>query len=145
MKGTMSAIHIYSITVTPEAIDANGHASNIDFVRWMQEAAVAHSDAAGCTAATLAAGATWVVRSHQIEYLRPAFENDRIDVRTWVVDFRRAFSRRKYEFVRADDQTVLARGETNWVFIEVGSGRPRSIPANIAAMFELIPDEPQKP
>jgi|SRR5689334_22562751 len=145
MKGTMSAIHIYSITVTPEAIDANGHASNIEFVRWMQEAAVAHSDAAGCTAATLAAGATWVVRSHQIEYLRPAFENDRIDVRTWVVDFRRAFSRRKYEFVRADDQTVLARGETNWVFIEVGSGRPRSIPANIAAMFELIPDEPQKP
>jgi len=141
----MSAIHIYSITVTPEAIDANGHASNIEFVRWMQEAAVAHSDAAGCTAATLAAGATWVVRSHQIEYLRPAFENDRIDVRTWVVDFRRAFSRRKYEFVRADDQTVLARGETNWVFIEVGSGRPRSIPANIAAMFELIPDEPQKP
>jgi len=145
MKGTMSAIHIYSITVTPEAIDANGHASNIEFVRWMQEAAVAHSDAAGCTAATLAAGATWVVRSHHIEYLRPAFENDRIDVRTWVVDFRRAFSRRKYEFVRADDQTVLARGETNWVFIEVGSGRPRSIPANIAAMFELIPDEPQKP
>jgi len=141
----MSAIHIYSITVTPEAIDANGHASNIEFVRWMQEAAVAHSDAAGCTAATLAAGATWVVRSHHIEYLRPAFENDRIDVRTWVVDFRRAFSRRKYEFVRADDQTVLARGETNWVFIEVGSGRPRSIPANIAAMFELIPDEPQKP
>jgi acyl-CoA thioester hydrolase len=139
----MSAIHIYPITVSLEAIDANGHANNIEFVRWMQEAAVSHADAAGCTAATLAAGSTWVVRSHQIEYLRPAFKDERIDVRTWVVDFRRAFSRRKYEFVRAGDQTVLARGETNWVYLEVSSGRPRSIPTNIAGMFELIPDEPK--
>ena len=138
----MSAVHMYPITVTSESIDANGHASNIEFVRWMQEAAVAHADAAGCTAATLAAGATWVVRSHEVEYLRPAFKDDRIDVRTWVVDFRRAFSRRKYEFVRTSDQTVLARGETNWVFIETATGRPRSIPPAIAGMFELIPDAP---
>src|SRR5262249_27019445 len=108
----MSAIHIYPITVTPESIDANGHASNIECVRWLQEAAVRHAEAAGCTAATLQATATWVVRSHHIEYLRPAFEDERIDVRTWVVDFRRAFSRRKYEFLRTADQTVLARGET---------------------------------
>lgn len=140
----MSAIHIYPIIVSAEAIDANGHANNIEFVRWMQEAAVAHADAAGCTAATLVAGATWVVRSHQIEYLRPAFNDDRIDVRTWVADFRRAFSRRKYEFLRQSDQTVLARGETNWVFVDVSTGRPRSIPANIASMFELVSDEPER-
>jgi len=140
----MSAIHIYPIIVSAEAIDANGHANNIEFVRWMQEAAVAHADAAGCTAATLAAGATWVVRSHQVEYLRPAVKDDRIDVRTWVADFRRAFSRRKYEFLRQSDQTVLARGETNWVFVDVSTGRPRSIPANIASMFELVPDEPDR-
>ncbi len=136
----MPAIHVYPVTVKAESIDANGHANNIEFVRWMQEAAVSHADTAGCTAATLAGGATWVVRSHQIEYLRPAFVDERIDVRTWVVDFRRAFSRRKYEFVRVEDQTVLARGETNWVFIETRTGRPRSIPADIAGMFELMPD-----
>ncbi len=141
----MSAIHVFSITVPLESIDANGHASNIEFVRWMQEAAVSHADAAGCTAATLAAGATWVVRSHQVEYLRPAFKDDRIDVRTWVADFRRAFSRRKYEFVRAADQTVLARGETNWVYVEITSGRPKSIPPNIAAMFQIIPEETPRP
>ena len=140
----MPAVHNYSVTVTAESIDANGHASNIEFVRWMQEAAVAHADAAGCTAATLAAGSTWVVRSHQIEYLRPAFKDDRLDVRTWVVDFRRSFSRRKYEFVRPDDQTVLARGETNWVFIDAATARPKSIPPALAAMFELIPDDPPR-
>jgi len=138
----MSPIHTYPLTVTANSIDANGHANNIEFVRWMQEAAVSHADAAGCTTATLAAGATWVVRSHQIEYLRPAFADDRLEVRTWVVDFRRAFSRRKYEFIRAADQTVIARGETNWVYIEAATARPRSIPPAIAVLFQLIPDAP---
>jgi acyl-CoA thioester hydrolase len=138
-----AAIHIHEITVGPEAIDANGHANNIEFVRWMQEAAVAHADAAGCTAATREAGATWVVRSHQIEYHRPAFAGDGVQVRTWVADFRRAFSRRRYEFVRASDQTVLARGETDWAFIDLAAGRLRTVPPAIVGMFILLPDQPK--
>jgi acyl-CoA thioester hydrolase len=136
------ALYIHEITVGPAAIDANGHANNIEFVRWMQEAAVAHADAAGCTAATRDAGATWVVRSHQIEYQRPAFAGDLLQVRTWVMDFRRAFSRRQYEFVRASDQQVLARGQTDWVFVDVNSGKPRSVPPEIVGMFTLLPDGP---
>jgi acyl-CoA thioester hydrolase len=125
------------LTVGPSAIDANGHANNVEFVRWMQDAAVAHADAAGCTAATVAAGGAWVVRSHRIEYLRPAFAGDRVAVVTWVADFRRAFSLRKYEFVRPVDNSVLARGETDWVYVDAGTGRPRSIPDPIRAMFEI--------
>ena len=135
---TPSARFTFDLTVGPSAIDANGHANNVEFVRWMQDAAVAHADAAGCTAATLAAaGGAWVVRSHRIEYLRPAFAGDRLAVVTWVADFRRAFSLRKYEFVRPVDNLVLARGETDWVYVDSGTGRPRSIPDPIRAMFEI--------
>ena len=88
----MSPTHHHECDVPPTAIDANGHVNNIEFVRWMQDAAVAHSDAVGCTAATMAAGATWVVRSHHIEYRRPAFAGDRIRVVTWVENNRRAFA-----------------------------------------------------
>jgi acyl-CoA thioester hydrolase len=133
----MAQIHIYEIHISPEAIDANGHANNVEFVRWMQEAATSHATLAGCTAATQAAGATWVVRSHHIEYLRPAFAGDRVEVRTWVADFRRAFSLRKYEFVRQGDGELLARGETDWVFVDSASGRPRSIPEPIREMFAI--------
>src|SRR4051812_34327673 len=108
----MSPTHVHELVVPPSAIDANGHANNVAFVAWMQDAAVAHADAAGCTAATQSAGATWVVRSHHVEYLKPAFAGDRVEVRTWVVDVRRAFSTRKYEFVRRDNagvETTLAR------------------------------------
>jgi acyl-CoA thioester hydrolase len=131
----MTQPHVYEVEVAETAIDTNGHASNIEYLRWMQEAAVAHSDAVGCTDATRAAGATWVVRSHHVEYLRPAFAGDRLEVRTWVADFRRAFSLRKYELVRRGDGLLLARGETNWAFVDAASGRPRSVPEHIRGLF----------
>jgi acyl-CoA thioester hydrolase len=137
----MSQLFHHEFDVPPAAIDANGHVNNIEFVRWMQDAAVAHSDAVGCTAATTAAGATWVVRSHHVEYRRPAFAGDRIRVVTWVEDNRRAFSLRKYRFERLPDNTVLAEGETDWAFLDLQSGRPRSIPDAIRAMFVTRHDE----
>lgn len=133
----MTHTHVLEIEVAPSAIDGNGHVNNVEYVRWMQDAATSHADASGCTALTRASGATWVVRTHHVDYRRPAFAGDRIDVRTWVADFRRVFSLRKYEFVRRGDGVVLARGETDWVFVDAGSGRPRSIPEAIQAVFEL--------
>jgi len=133
--------HRHEIQVARSSIDANGHANNIEFVRWMQEAAIAHADVRGCTAATREAGAVWVVHTHHIEYLRPAFAGDRIQVLTWLANLRRAFSLRKYEFVRVSDNVVLARGETDWVFVDASTGRPRSIPESIKLMFEP-PDQP---
>jgi acyl-CoA thioester hydrolase len=127
----------FEIDVDASLIDANGHVNNVEFVRWMQDAATRHADATGCTAATAAAGATWVARSHHVEYLRPAFAGDRVRVQTWVADCRRAFSTRRYRFTRPSDGTKLARGETDWVFVDAATGRPRSIPEPIKAMFEL--------
>ncbi len=132
---TTPAAHEYEFDVPPGAIDENGHVNNVEHVRWMQEAAVRHFESVGGNALMAAARATWVVRSHHVEYLRPALRGERIRVRTWVEDFRRVMSRRRYEFVRADDATVLARGETEWVFVDATSGRPKAIPAEIQALF----------
>jgi len=140
-------VHAYEFDVDAALIDANGHVNNVEFVRWMQEAAVRHADAAGCTAATVAAGATWVVRSHHIDYLRPALAGDRVRVLTWVADFRRAFSLRRYRFLKGTDETLLAKGETDWVFVDATAGRPRSVPEEIKRMFDVAPEgwEPGKP
>jgi len=131
----MPQLHCYQFAVPAAAIDRNGHVNNVEFVRWMQDAAVDHSNAVGCTAATKAAGCTWVVRSHTIDYLRPAFAGEAIEIRTWIDDYRRSFSKRKYEFHRISDGAVLARGETNWVYIDAASGRPKSIPPEIQRLF----------
>jgi acyl-CoA thioester hydrolase len=129
--------HRRLLTVSPDAIDQLGHVNNIEYVRWMQDVAVSHSDSVGCTAATQADGAAWVARRHVIEYLRPAFAGDRIEARTWVGGGRRASSIRNYEFVRVggEDEVLLARGETEWVYVDLASGRPRSVPDAIRALF----------
>ena len=133
----MDGIFRYQFHVPAAAIDANGHVNNVEYVRWMQEAATSHADAVGCTTATQAHGATWVVRSHRIEYYRPALAGDLVLVRTWVTDFRKVMSLRKYEFVHAADESVLAAGETDWVYIDSTTGRPRRIPPEIQSMFVL--------
>ena len=138
----MPQVFHHEFEVPPSAIDANGHVNNIEFVRWMQDAAMAHSDAVGCTAATTAAGATWVVRSHHIEYRRPAFAGDRIRVVTWVENNRRAFSLRKYRFERLPDGQALAEGETDWALLDLQSNRPKSIPESITALFQPPPPTP---
>lgn len=132
---SMSRMFHHEFTVPASAIDANGHANNVEFVRWMQDVAIAHADAVGCTAATLALGATWVVRTHRIGYRRPALLGERVRAVTWVENHRRAFAARRYRFERADGGELLAEGETDWVFVDADSGRPRSVPEEIKAMF----------
>ena len=87
----MSADHrIYSkrFPVPAEAIDVQGHVNNLAYVEWMQDVAIEHSAAAGWPMSRyLALGAVWVVRSHFIEYLRPAFSGEPLAVHTWVPRF----------------------------------------------------------
>ena len=139
----MQVIFRYRFIVGPEAIDVNGHVNNVVYVQWMQDVAVQHADAAGCTDATQRIGAMWVARSHKIEYLSPAFAGDQITALTWVVNLRRVRTLRRYRFVRTDDGTVLAKGETEWVLVDAQSGRPRSIPDEVRGAYPLVPEGPE--
>jgi acyl-CoA thioester hydrolase len=137
----MSQIYRYELTVPEDAVDVNGHVNNLEYLRWMQYAAILHSDSQGCTKVTTAAGATWIVRMHRVEYLRPAFAGEQIIILTWVSNFRRVQSLRKYRIIRVKDNAVLVEGETDWVFVDAKTGRLRSIPKNVIAAFEILPKE----
>ena len=140
----MQPIYRHQFTVSQDAIDENGHVNNVVYVQWMQDVAVLHSSATGCTEMTRDIGAMWVARSHKIEYLSPAFAGEQIEALTWVVNFRKVRSLRRYKFVRAADQAVLARGETDWVLMDTKKGRPRVIPKEVSEVFVLV-DEDQEP
>jgi acyl-CoA thioester hydrolase len=137
----MPPIYTHEFIVSEGTLDENGHANNVAYVQWMQNIAVLHSWDSGCTRATQAAGASWVVRSHQIEYFHPAFLGDTLLVLTWVVNFRRAISLRRYKFIRQKDKSVLAKGETNWVFVAAKTGRPITIPEEVRKTFHLVTED----
>jgi len=138
VNSDLAARFEYPHVVAHEDIDELGHAGNYHYVRWMQHAAVAHSAANGLSAERYRElGAGWVVRSHQITYLKPAFEGDALVIETWVANLRSATSLRRYRIRRADG-TLLARAETDWAFINYATQRPVRIPAEVAACFEIV-------
>jgi acyl-CoA thioester hydrolase len=135
----ISAIYSLHIDVPPDAIDANRHVNNLVYLKWMQDVAVAHSAAVGWPMDRyFRIGATWVVRSHFVEYLRPAFEGDALRVHTWVDGMEERRSLRRYLFRRERDGAVMARAETLWVFVDVQTGRPRRIPESLRADFTIV-------
>jgi len=119
-----------------------GHANNVAYVQWMQDAALAHSAAQGWPAQRYQkSGSGWVVRAHAITYHEPAREGDEVVVQTWVATLGRVTSLRRYRMYREAMIALLAHAETNWAFIDYASGRPKRVLAEIAAAFVLVPDE----
>jgi acyl-CoA thioester hydrolase len=139
----MPAIYDHSHRVTPDEIDGLGHVNNLHYLKWMQTAAVAHSTAQGWPAERYRRmGTAWVVRTHHVDYLQPAFAGDELIIRTWIADFRKVTSLRKYKIVRSGDGTLLACGETNWAFLGLEPYALRRIPPELSSAFELVlPDQ----
>lgn len=140
----MPAVYHWTHTVTADSIDEQGHVNNLEYLRWMQSAAVAHSSVQGWPPDRyVEEGSAWVVRTHFIEYLVPAFEGDDVRVETWVTGFQKVTSLRRYRIVRASDDKLLANAETNWAYIGRKHGVPRRIPQELIESFEPVPDADQ--
>ncbi len=125
-EGAYSDVYEHVLTVPGERIDENGHLNNVAYVQWMQDVAILHFTALGGVEMMEKEKASWVARSHRIEYLRPAYRGDELLVTTWISTMEGVRSRRRYEFAKGGQ--VLARGETDWVFVDAETGRPRRIP-----------------
>jgi len=115
-------------------IDELGHVSNLVYLRWVLEVAMAHSRSLGWDhAAYLALGSVFVVRRHEIDYVAQVTVGQTISAETWVDDWKQASCIRKTELLR--DGKVVARASTTWAFISLGSGRPVRIPDELRALF----------
>jgi acyl-CoA thioester hydrolase len=127
------------IEIRPEDIDALGHVNNVVFLRWVQEAAVAHWSA--LTNEIQKAEVVWVVARHEIDYKKPALPSDRVVARTWVGGGSRYVFERHTEILRVADEIVLARARTLWVPVDPASGRPRVVSREVRTLFSVPEDE----
>jgi acyl-CoA thioester hydrolase len=129
-----------AVAVEPADIDQLGHVNNITYLRWVQEAAVAHWTAAAPPADQ--AKLLWVVVRHEIDYKQAAFLGDGIVARTWVGSASRIRFERFTELLRARDRAVLAKARTLWCPIDSRTGRPANVSPEVRACFsvEAAPD-----
>lgn len=128
----------HRILVCPSAedIDELDHVSNQVYLRWILQAALAHSDALGWgTAEYRRLGAVWVVRRHEIDYARATLLGEEVAVTTWVDSWKRASCVRKTELVRVADEQVVCRAATTWAFVSFAEGRPTKYPEAMRVAF----------
>lgn len=126
-------------------VDGQGHANNVQIVRWLQEAAVKHSDAQGWTAQRYReAGLTFVVRSHQIRYRESAWQDERLIIRTWISRIGRTSLDRNYEIWRWRSRKLMVEAMTEWALIDADQLRPVRLPEPLVTAFTVTatPSEP---
>lgn len=123
----------HSFRVLAEDIDEWGHVNNVAYLRWVQDVAVAHWQA--WATEEQKTNFTWVVTRHEIDYKKPAFENDEIVSTTWVDGIRMATCQRFTEITRGDD--MLVKAKSIWCIINRETSRPTRISSELKEMFQL--------
>lgn len=131
METRHSNYYLFPIKVVATDIDELNHVNNIVYLRYVQEAAGNHWHTV--VPEELSAHIIWVVRRHEIDYLKPAFLGDELTVKTWVDNFTGVTSDRHCEILRGTE--VLARSRTIWVSLDAVSFRPKRIGEEIAGLF----------
>jgi len=121
------------VAVDPADIDELGHVNNVTYLRWVQDAAVAHWNAAAPPVDR--AKLFWVVLRHEIDYKHPAYAGEHVIARTWVGGATRLRFERHTELLRGADRSLLAKALTVWCPIDARTGRPTAVSPEVRASF----------
>ena len=125
-------------------VDAYGELRTNGLLRFLQQTASDASAAVGYDVEWYEqAGTMWVIRRTIVDFLEPVFYRDDIEVRTWVSDIRRVRSQREYEVRRTRDAAVVARGSTDWVYVDLVRGALARPPDEMRE--RLLPDVGAQP
>ncbi len=122
---------VIDFEVEASHIDELGHANNAVYVTWLESGAWRHSQSLGLGLEDYRRlDRAMAVLRHEIDYLAAAYEGDRLQLATWIVESdQRLKMRRDFQLVRPLDGTTLLRAQTTFVCIQLSSGKPKRMPA----------------
>lgn len=128
-----SKIYIHPITIIESDIDGQGHVNNIIYLKWVQEAAIAHWNSVADI--YMQEANFWVVSRHEIDYLKSAYLNSKLVAKTWVTEPKGAKSERYVTISDAETETVYANIKTTFYLLDAKSKKPKRIDAEIVNVF----------
>jgi len=117
--------HTFRFRVQLYDVNAFAELSPTGMLRFLQQAASEASAALGFDVDWYADQKTaWLIRRTVVDLPEPAPYRDEVAIRTWVADIRRVRSQREYEARRVSDNALVARGHTDWVYVDLERGTP---------------------
>ena len=129
----MSKTHQYNLQVNKEHLDELDHVNNVQYLHWVQEISGAHwkslIEKDSCFYGI------WVVRSHKIDYKRPAKLYDWLTLKTHVASTEGFLSQRIVKIYLKDTTTLVAQCTTQWCYLNAVTLELETIPENIFQLF----------
>lgn len=130
--------HVVSVAVDAADIDAYGHVNNAVYLRWLDLAAWSHSSAHGvsvedCTRLRRGMAALRI----EIDFVRAALAGDRVEVATWIADADHKLRVTRRFQLRHTDGGTLARATTQYVCLNLDTGRAVRMPPEFKAAYRV--------
>jgi acyl-CoA thioester hydrolase len=122
--------HVVTLEVVASDIDAYNHVNNSVYLSWFDSAAWAHSAALGIALSEcVRIRRGMAAHRTEIDYQRAAVLGDRVSVGTWIVSADAKLRvERRFQVRRVPDGETLARARTDYVCINLDSGRAARMP-----------------
>jgi len=135
-------VHTVRWRVRSYEIDQNGHVNNAVYLNYAEALTVEHAEASGYGRAwTEARGGAWVVRRHEVEYLRPARMGDELELTVRVELVRGVRGVRRTSIARVADGLAVAEVRSEWVWVRLSDGRPTRVPAELVEVAAPVTAE----
>lgn len=113
------------------------HVNNLRYLEWFIDTAIDHANSLGWGMSICKEmGLAWVAKSHTIEYISPAYQDDELIIRTWIEKVTSTRVTRCYECKRIRDDQLIAQASTVWVIVDYESGRPKAFPKDLKTRFD---------
>lgn len=113
----------WTIELEERHFDQLQHVNNVVYLQWVQEIAAAHWKV---LSANTVLDLVWVVRRHELDYLKPALKGDALTAYTWVGESKGALSVRHVHILNQKQELVL-RAQTTWCPLDKKNFRPMRI------------------
>jgi acyl-CoA thioester hydrolase len=132
-----STPHVVTLEVAASDIDAYNHVNNSVYLSWFDKAAWSHSAALGISleeCVRIRRG--MAAHRAEIDYQKAAVLGDQVAVATWIVSTdNRLRVERRFQVRRTANAETLARARTDYVCINLDSGRACRMPESFAEAY----------
>jgi acyl-CoA thioester hydrolase len=124
-------VYINKIKVKESEIDELNHVNNVVYLQWVNDVSALHWRILSND--KINSKYIWVAVRHEIDYIKPAFLNENISIKTWIATLKGVKSIRKVEIYRKEE--LLAKSETTWVLLDAKTQKITRIPKEIEEIF----------
>lgn len=108
-------------------------------LNYLEEAAVSHSESVGYGIdSLLERNLGWVLNRWHLIMERYPIWGENIIIETWPSNFQRFYATRQF-FIKDNDNNILGRASSLWIFLDIVKKRPKRIPTEFGDAYGMDP------